>query len=68
MAIPDLLPIAHEPDYRASTIGHYDKGQFFGSVTATLTDGAGAEAARHPTATATRPCPGLRVSASAKLV
>ncbi|WP_422739860.1 hypothetical protein ACN263_11935 [Micromonospora sp. WMMD729] len=43
MAIPDLVPIAHEPDYRTSTIGHYDKGQFFGSVTATLEDGVGAD-------------------------
>ncbi|MET8086022.1 hypothetical protein [Micromonospora sp. NPDC005194] len=43
MAIPDLVPIAHEPDYRTSTIGRYDKGQFFGSVTATLDDGGGAD-------------------------
>jgi hypothetical protein len=43
VAIPDVVPIVHEPDYRTGTIGHYDKGQFFGSVTATLEDGAGAE-------------------------
>lgn len=41
MAIPDRVPIAHEPDYRTDTIGRYDGGQFFGSVTATLEDGTG---------------------------
>ncbi|MGC4879900.1 hypothetical protein ACLQ26_26975 [Micromonospora sp. DT43] len=43
MAIPDRVPIAYESDYRTRHIGRYDKGQFFGSVTATLADGAGAE-------------------------
>ncbi|WP_328417362.1 hypothetical protein OG470_29075 [Micromonospora sp. NBC_00389] len=43
MAIPDRVPIAYEPDYRTRFIGRYDKGQFFGSVTATLEDGSGAE-------------------------
>ncbi|MDG6108560.1 hypothetical protein Daura_14280 [Dactylosporangium aurantiacum] len=40
MAIPERVPITHEPDYRTSHIGHYSGGQFFGSVTATLDDGA----------------------------
>ncbi|MEV0732962.1 hypothetical protein [Polymorphospora sp. NPDC050346] len=44
MAIPDRVPIAYEPDYRTDTIGRYDGGLFFGSVTATLEDGA----ARNP--------------------
>ncbi len=43
MAIPERVPIAHEPGYRTSTIGRYDGGQFFGSVTATLEDGGGAD-------------------------
>ncbi len=38
MAIPERVPISHEPDYRTSHIGHYAGGQFFGSVTATLDD------------------------------
>lgn len=42
MAIPDLVPIAYEPDYRTDSIGAFDGGQFFGSVTATLEAGAGA--------------------------
>ncbi|BCB78268.1 hypothetical protein GCM10022251_31370 [Phytohabitans flavus] len=43
MAIPDRVPIAHEPGYRTDTIGSFDHGQFFGSVTATLQDGAGSK-------------------------
>jgi formate hydrogenlyase regulatory protein HycA len=43
MAIPDLVPISHEPDYRTDTIGGYTGGQFFGSVTATLQDGTGGQ-------------------------
>ncbi|BEL04846.1 hypothetical protein Q0Z83_030370 [Actinoplanes sichuanensis] len=42
MAIPELIPIAYEPGYRTDAIGTYEGGQFFGSVTATLADGAGA--------------------------
>ena len=42
MAIPEHVPISYEPDHRTDTIGAYDGGQFFGSVTATLEDGAGA--------------------------
>ncbi|RIV40293.1 hypothetical protein [Micromonospora radicis] len=41
MAIPDRVPIVREPGYRTDTIGSYDGGQFFGSVTATLEDGTG---------------------------
>lgn len=44
MAIPERVPISHEPDYHTDTIGTYDDGQFLGSVTATLEDGSGAEA------------------------
>jgi len=40
MAIPERVPIAHEPNYRTDTIGRFDHGQFFGSVTATLQDEA----------------------------
>lgn len=43
MAIPERVPISYEPGYRTDTIGTYDDGQFFGSVTATAEDGAGAE-------------------------
>ncbi|MEV6344828.1 hypothetical protein [Actinoplanes sp. NPDC051851] len=39
MAIPSRVPIAHEPGYRTDTIGTYDDGQFFGSVTAVLVPG-----------------------------
>jgi len=42
MAIPDRVPIAYEPEYRTSHIGVHDDGQFLGSVTATLDDGAAA--------------------------
>jgi formate hydrogenlyase regulatory protein HycA len=42
MAIPDRIPIAYEPDYRTDSIGTFDDGQFFGSVAATVEDGAGA--------------------------
>jgi hypothetical protein len=32
MAVPELIPIAHEPGYRTSTIGRYAGGQFFASI------------------------------------
>ncbi|MFJ9565986.1 hypothetical protein ACIRQQ_38850 [Streptomyces fuscichromogenes] len=32
MTVPDLVPIRHEPDYRTSTIGLWDGGQFFAHV------------------------------------
>jgi formate hydrogenlyase regulatory protein HycA len=34
MPVPDVIPIIHEPHYRTDTIGTYDGGQFFASVTA----------------------------------
>lgn len=34
MAVPDLIPIKYEPEYRTNTIGRYADGQFFGCVTA----------------------------------
>jgi hypothetical protein len=34
MAIPGVIPIRHEPGYRTETIGRYDGGQFFASITA----------------------------------
>jgi formate hydrogenlyase regulatory protein HycA len=33
MAIPQVIPIAHEPDGRTATVGHYADGQFLASVT-----------------------------------
>ncbi|WP_406389640.1 hypothetical protein [Streptomyces sp. NBC_00887] len=33
MAVPEIVPIAHEPDYRTETIGQYAGGQFLASVT-----------------------------------
>jgi hypothetical protein len=33
VAIPELIPIRHEPDYRTDTIGSYDNGLFFGWIT-----------------------------------
>ncbi|MFI7463157.1 hypothetical protein [Nonomuraea sp. NPDC049646] len=34
MAVPEIIPIVHEPGYHTDTIGHWEGGQFFGSVTA----------------------------------
>jgi len=31
--MPNVISIAHEPDYRTDTIGTYDGGQFFASCT-----------------------------------
>ena len=39
MALPTLIPIAHEPDFRTKYIGRYANGQFFGSVHGTDLDG-----------------------------
>ncbi|MFC4054635.1 hypothetical protein ACFOY4_33515 [Actinomadura syzygii] len=33
MPVPDVIPIKHEPDFHADTIGTYQAGQFFASVT-----------------------------------
>ncbi|MEU3400521.1 hypothetical protein [Streptomyces filamentosus] len=39
MSVPEVVPIAYEPDYRTSTIGRWDGGQFFASVTAAFPEG-----------------------------
>jgi hypothetical protein len=39
VAIPELIPIRHEPDYRTSTIGRYDGGQFFAWITGAFPPG-----------------------------
>ncbi|MFE7245900.1 hypothetical protein [Streptomyces sp. NPDC057580] len=39
MAVPEIIPIAHEPDYRTSTIGRFSSGQFLASVTYAFPDG-----------------------------
>ncbi|MEU2182582.1 hypothetical protein [Streptomyces thermolilacinus] len=32
MPIPEIIPIAYEPDYHTDTIGRYAEGQFFASI------------------------------------
>ncbi|MEU9454564.1 hypothetical protein [Streptomyces sp. NPDC048277] len=39
MSAPEVIPIRHEPDYRTSTIGRWQDGQFFASVTAAFPEG-----------------------------
>ncbi|MFI1653283.1 hypothetical protein ACH4XT_41095 [Streptomyces avidinii] len=39
MAVPESIPIAHEPDSRTSTIGRFSGGQFFASITYAFPDG-----------------------------
>ncbi|MET8981100.1 hypothetical protein ABZX85_36450 [Streptomyces sp. NPDC004539] len=39
MNVPDVIPIKHEPDYHTSTIGRWQGGQFFASVTAAFPEG-----------------------------
>ncbi|KAB1984228.1 hypothetical protein [Streptomyces triticiradicis] len=39
MAVPEIIPIAHEPGYRTSTIGRFSGGQFLASVTYAFPDG-----------------------------
>ncbi|MGW1406659.1 hypothetical protein [Streptomyces sp. NPDC002403] len=39
MAVPAIIPIAHEPDYRTDTIGRYTGGQFLASITYAFPDG-----------------------------
>ncbi|MFJ6793742.1 hypothetical protein [Streptomyces sp. NPDC091268] len=34
MSVPGIIPMRHEPDYRTRTIGRWQRGQFFASVTA----------------------------------
>ncbi|MFD8011105.1 hypothetical protein [Streptomyces sp. NPDC058955] len=41
MSVPEVVPIAYEPDYRTATIGRWDGGQFLASVTAAFPEGAG---------------------------
>ncbi|MGW0433429.1 hypothetical protein ACWDV4_12950 [Micromonospora sp. NPDC003197] len=39
MAVPDLIPIMHEPGYHTDQIGRYADGQFFACVTAAFPEG-----------------------------
>lgn len=39
MAVPEIIPIVYEPDYHTGTIGHWEGGQFFGSVIAAFREG-----------------------------
>ncbi|MEV7012239.1 hypothetical protein [Streptosporangium sp. NPDC051022] len=39
MAVPEIIPISYEPDYRTDTIGHWEGGQFLGSVVAAFPKG-----------------------------
>lgn len=39
MNVPDLIPICYEPGYRTSTVGHWSRGQFFGSVVGVFAGG-----------------------------
>ncbi|MEV0490706.1 hypothetical protein [Streptomyces atratus] len=39
MAVPEIVPIAHEPEYRTETIGRYEGGQFLASVTYAFPNG-----------------------------
>lgn len=39
MAVPTVIPIAHEPDGRTGTIGHYADGQFLASISYAFADG-----------------------------
>ncbi|MFI6156408.1 hypothetical protein ACIBCA_27395 [Kitasatospora sp. NPDC051170] len=39
MNVPEVIRISHEPDYRTSTIGRFQGGQFFASVTAAFPEG-----------------------------
>jgi formate hydrogenlyase regulatory protein HycA len=32
MAVPEVVPIAHEPGYRTDTIGRYADGQFYAAI------------------------------------
>jgi hypothetical protein len=32
VSVPDLIPIAHEPEYRTDTIGRYSGGQFYAQI------------------------------------
>ena len=41
MALPLVIPIAHEPDFRTKTIGRYAHGQFYGDIHGTRIDALG---------------------------
>ncbi|MGW2544463.1 hypothetical protein ACWC5I_27200 [Kitasatospora sp. NPDC001574] len=39
MAVPEIIPIAYEPDYRTNTIGRFSTGQFLASITYAFPEG-----------------------------
>ncbi|MEV6200135.1 hypothetical protein AB0M64_09190 [Streptomyces sp. NPDC051771] len=39
MSVPEVVPIAYEPGHRTSTVGRWDGGQFFASVTIAFPEG-----------------------------
>ncbi|MEV7008877.1 hypothetical protein [Streptosporangium sp. NPDC051022] len=39
MTVPEIIPISYEPDYHTDTIGHWEGGQFLGSVVAVFPKG-----------------------------
>jgi hypothetical protein len=41
MAVPEVIPIRYEPDYRTDTIGRYAHGQFLASITWAFREGVG---------------------------
>ena len=45
MALPEVVPIAHEASYHTATIGRYARGQFFAAIhgAAPMQDGDGPE-------------------------
>jgi hypothetical protein len=41
VAVPEVIPIAYEPDHRTNMIGHYAHGQFLASITWAFREGVG---------------------------
>ncbi|MDA0638217.1 hypothetical protein OUY22_32830 [Nonomuraea sp. MCN248] len=39
MAVPEIIPIGYEPEYHTGDIGHWEGGQFLGSVVAAFPEG-----------------------------
>jgi len=39
MAVPEIIPIAYEPEHRTDKIGRYTQGQFLASITYAFPDG-----------------------------
>lgn len=39
MLVPEVIPVAYEPDYRTSTIGRFAGGQFLASISYAFPDG-----------------------------